>query len=204
MSPSISKIQLLEKARAGSADALGELLQLYENYLRVLVLAQFEARLRARVSPSDVLQETFYEVHRDFSNFRGVTVQEFLAWIRQILIHNLKRCAERHVYAARRDVRREVNAEELAARLEQSAARLDSIIADAASSPSMRMEREELQLQVANQVANLPADYRDVIVMRHFRSMTFEEIARTMDRSAGAIRMLWLRAIKQLQVELKS
>lgn len=203
MSLSTTKLQLLDRARAGSTDALGQLLQLYENYLRVLVLAQFEARLRARVSPSDVLQETFCEAHRDFASFRGGTLPEFVAWIRQILVHNLKRCADRHVYAARRDVRREVNVEDLAARLDQSTARLDAMIADGATSPSLRVERQQQQLQIANLVANLPPDYRDVIVMRHFQSMSFDDIAGVMDRSAGAVRMLWLRAIKQLQAELK-
>lgn len=203
MSLSSSKMQLLDRARAGSSDALGELLQLYENYLRVLLLAQFESRLRARVSPSDVLQETFFEAHRDFANFRGGSLSEFVAWIRKILIHNLKRCVERHVHAARRDVRREVSVEELASRLEQSAARLDAILADGASSPSMQAEREEMQLRVANLVANLPSDYRDVIVMRHFRSLSFDDIALAMDRSAGAVRMLWVRAIKRLQAEIR-
>lgn len=204
MSESITNSHLLREARAGSSDALGQLLQLYENYLRVLLLAQFQSRLKARVSPSDVLQETFYEAHRDFSQFRGLTIPEFLTWIRKILIHNLKRCIDQHVHAARRDVRREIGVDDLAASLEHSAARLDAIVADQASSPTMRVEREEIRVAMTNFIAALPDDYRDVIVLRHFRGLSFEEIGKEMDRSSGATRMLWLRAIKQLQARFNA
>lgn len=202
-SSSASTTLLLERAREGSDNSLGRLLKLFENYLRVLVLAQLEQRLAARVSPSDVVQETFYEAHRDFAQFRGVTTGEFVAWIRKILIHNLQRVAEQHVHTEKRDVRREVGLEDLAANFEQSAARLDAFLADQGASPSMVAERHELQIEVANRVAELPADYRDVIVLRHFRGLSFEAIGKQMDRSAGATRMLWLRAIKTLQAGME-
>ena len=71
--------------------------------------AQLDDRLRARVSSSDVVQETFYEAHRDFPAFRGATPEEFLGWLRRILLNNLLRAVEQHVTAAKRDVRREVS-----------------------------------------------------------------------------------------------
>ncbi|HEY6564181.1 MAG TPA: sigma factor, partial [Pirellulaceae bacterium] len=108
-----SPAELLTGARAGRGDCLGELLQRFGNYLTVLSTAQLDAKLRGRVSPSDVVQETYVEAHRDFPQFRGETESEFTAWLRQILVQNLARAVERHVLAAKRDVRRERSMEEL-------------------------------------------------------------------------------------------
>jgi RNA polymerase sigma-70 factor (ECF subfamily) len=50
----------------------------------------------------------------------------------------------------------------------------------------------------------MPADYRDVIILRHIEGLPFEEVAARMDRSAGAVRMLWLRALKKMREALDS
>ncbi len=196
--------ELLDRAQAGSVECLGALLQLYTNYLKLLVLAQLENNLRVRVSPSDVVQETFFEAHRDFVQFRGKTSGEFLAWLRRILVNNLCRVVEQHVLAEKRDVRREVSMERLASALEQSTARLEAVLPDPGSSPSAGAHRREMEIVLADQLAELPTDYRDVIVLRHIEALPFEEVARRMERSSGAVRMLWLRAVKSLRERLES
>ncbi|QDS99615.1 sigma-70 family RNA polymerase sigma factor [Adhaeretor mobilis] len=190
---------LLARAQQGSGESLGQLLQLYTNYLRILVVSQLDGKLRQRVSPSDVVQETFFEAHRDFQQFRGKTTPEFLAWLRKILVNNLHTVVEKHVLAGKRDVRREVSAEKLGADLEKSTLRLDAFLPDPGESPSMHLQQREMQVRLANELAALPEDYRDAIVMRHLEGLPFEEIGRRMDRTAGAVRMLWLRAIKLLR-----
>src|SRR3954464_4052816 len=110
---------LIDRARRGSKSSLGSLLEQYRNYLAVLAATQIERRLRPRVSPSDVVQETMLRAHKNFGQFRGTTEPELLAWLRQILVNNLARFVEQHVLAARRDVRREVSIERLGVALEQ-------------------------------------------------------------------------------------
>ena len=73
--------QLLTQARAGAAECLGQLLQYYCNYLKLLVATHFDEKLQARCSPSDLVQETYVEAHRDFEKFRGTSEPEFLAWL---------------------------------------------------------------------------------------------------------------------------
>ena len=64
-------------------------------------------------------------------------------------------------------------------------------------------QEEVAVLQVlADQLAQLPADYRDVLVLRHLEGLSFGEVAERMGRSPGAVRMLWLRAIDQLRERL--
>ena len=88
---------LFAAACAGSTTGLGRLLSLYTNYLKLLVAAQLDQRLRARVSPSDVVQEAFFEAHRDFHQFRGESTAEFVAWLRRIVVNNILRVVEQHV-----------------------------------------------------------------------------------------------------------
>lgn len=191
-------------ARQGSSSCLGQLLALYSNYLKLLVTAQLDNRLRARVSPSDIVQESFFEAHRDFGEFRGQSIGEFVVWLRRIVVNNILRVVEQHVLTEKRDVRREVSLEEIGKRLEKSTVRLETLLAQQAESPSGCAARREDELLLADSLASMPADYRDVIVLRHIEGLSFEQVALRMDRSAGAVRMLWLRALKKMRESLQS
>ena len=191
--------ELFMSARAGSSSCLGQLLALYTNYLKLLVSAQLDSRLRARVSPSDVVQETMLRAHKNFGQFRGTTEQELLAWLRQILVNNLARFVEQHVLAARRDVRREVSIERLGVALEQSTIQLAALVPAQGKSPSMAVQQREEAVVLADRLAQLPKDYREVLVLRNLQGLPFEEVASRIGRSVGATRMLWLRAIEKLR-----
>jgi RNA polymerase sigma-70 factor (ECF subfamily) len=190
---------LIDRARHGSRSSLGHLLQQYRNYLVVLAATQIERRLQPRVSPSDVVQETMLRAHKNFGQFRGTTEQELLAWLRQILVNNLAKFVEQHMLAARRDVRREVSIERLGAALEQSTIQLAALLPDAEKTPSMAVEQREEAVVLADRLSQLPADYREVLVLRNLQGLPFEEVAAKIERSVGATRMLWLRAIEKLR-----
>ena len=53
--------QLLALAQRDGTDALGQLLELYRNYLKILAASQINARLQTRVSASDIVQEACHE-----------------------------------------------------------------------------------------------------------------------------------------------
>jgi len=202
--PTESEIEsLFAAARQGSNPCLGRLLALYTNYLKLLVAAQLDSRLQGRVSPSDVVQDAFFEAHRDFGQFRGQSTGEFVAWLRRIVINNILRVVEQHVLAEKRDVRREVSLDELGRRLEQSTVRLETLLAAQSDSPSGSAARREHEILLADALAALPADYRDIIVLRHIEALPFDEIALRMHRSPGAVRMLWLRALQKLRETLR-
>ncbi|MHB8897549.1 MAG: sigma-70 family RNA polymerase sigma factor [Thermoguttaceae bacterium] len=194
--------QLLQQARIDPEGVLGQLLQLYGNYLRVLASAQIDTKLQARISPSDIVQETFLEAHRDFLRFRGDSEREFLCWLRRILANNLAQAVEQHVLTEKRAVRREISLEKIGAAVERSTVGLDVVLMDHASSPSTCASRREYAVILADQLAEMRPDYREIIVMRHLEGLPFKEIAVRTGRTAGAARMLWLRAIHQLRHQL--
>src|SRR3954447_8057251 len=190
---------LIKQARRGSKSSLGSLLEQYRNYLVVLATTQIERRLQPRVSPSDVVQETMLRAHKNFAQFRGTTEPELLAWLRQILVNNLARFVEQHMLAARRDVRREVSVERLGMALEQSTIQLAALVPAEGKSPSMAVQQREEAVLLADRLAQLPDDYREVLVLRNLQGLPFEDIAGRIGRSIGATRMLWLRAIEKLR-----
>jgi RNA polymerase sigma-70 factor (ECF subfamily) len=195
--------RLFTSAREGSTTCLGRLLTLYTNYLKLLVATQLDHRLRGRVSPSDIVQDTFFEAHRDFNQFRGQSTAEFVSWLRRIVVHNILRVVEQHLLTEKRDVRREVSLEEIGRRLEQSTARLETLLAVESDSPSRHAVEREHEVLLADALAELPADYRDVIVLRHIEGLPFDGVAERMGRTVGAVRMLWLRALKRLRERLE-
>lgn len=193
---------LIVEARQGMRESLGRLLQTYANYIKLVAAAQVGVRLKVRVSPSDVVQETFLQAHRTFDQFRGRTEAEFLAWLQRILASQLAHLYEKHVLAEKRDVRREVSLDEVGAKLERSTARLASVLADNAPSPSSHAQQHERAVLLADELAELPPDYRQVLLLRNLEGMSFGEVAKHMQRSPGAVRMLWLRAVDKLRQQL--
>jgi RNA polymerase sigma-70 factor (ECF subfamily) len=173
-------------------------LQLYGNYLRVVAGVRLDDRLRARCSPSDVVQDTLLDAYRDFPRFRGRTKAEFLGWLRQILANNILRMTERHLDAAKRAVRREISLD-AAQGASRSSASLVGILADRVATPSAIVGGQEAADILVDQLANLPPDYREVLVLRHFQGLSFSEVGQRMRRSPGAVRILWVRAIGHLQ-----
>jgi RNA polymerase sigma-70 factor, ECF subfamily len=190
---------LLDRARQGEREPLGQLLQLYRNYLTILATTQLDGRLRRRMNPSDLVQETMLAAHCDFAKFRGTSERELLAWLRQILIHCLHHAIETHLNAKMRDVRREISVEQISAALDRSVVNFVQVLADRGPSPSEPAQQRERAVALADQLARLRPQYRDVIVLRNLQGLSFEEVADRMDRKPGTVRMLWLRAIDKFK-----
>ena len=64
------------------------------------------------------------------------------------------------------------------------------------------MRREQAVL-LADALACLPADYREVFILRNLEQIPVDEIAVRMDRSPNAIRKLWGRAMVSLKQALE-
>jgi RNA polymerase sigma-70 factor (ECF subfamily) len=191
--------QLLALARAGSVPALGQLLELYRDYLALLARLQISRRLQRKVDAADLVQETFLQAHQHFATFRGTTEGELVSWLRQILATTLANLVRHYCRTQRRDVRLERNlADELAA----SSQALDQALVAKHSSPSQRAARREQAVLLANALARLPADYREVIILRHLEGLKFAEVAHRMGRTVDSVKKMWTPALAELRSAL--
>lgn len=188
--------QLLRLAQAGDGEALGQLLELYGNYLTLLARMQIGRRLQGKVDAADLVQETFLAAHRDFARFRGQTEAEFVGWLRQILAANLIDLVRRYCGAQRRDVRLE---RQLVDELEQSSQAMGLVLVAKQSSPSQQAARRELAVLLADALKNLPADYAEVIILHHLDGRSFPEVACLMSRSLDSVKKLWVRGLARMR-----
>jgi RNA polymerase sigma-70 factor (ECF subfamily) len=188
--------QLVRLARAGDQTALGRLLERYRNYLGMLARLQIGRHLQRKMDASDLVQEAFLAAYRDFGRFRGTTEGELTGWLRQILATNLANQVQRYCGARCRDVRLERN---LAVELDQSSRLLDRALVAPQSSPSQRAARREQAVSLADALEQLPAPYREVLVLRHLEERSFPEVARRMGRSLDSVKNLWARALAHLR-----
>ena len=129
----------------------------------------------------------------------GKAEPQRLAWLRQILSHQLAHLVRRFAGTKKRDVAREISLEQSLAR---SSARLADLLAGTGSSPSQRAVQDEQSALLAAVLGRLPRDYREVILLRNVEGLSHDEIAQRMERSPGAARMLWIRALGRLREEL--
>jgi RNA polymerase sigma-70 factor, ECF subfamily len=192
--------QLLNRARAGDAAALGSLLELYRNYLSLLARLQIGRRLQGKIDPADIVQEAFLKAHRSFSQFRGTTEEELTGWLRKILASKLVDLL-RHYYGAHaRDVRLE---RDLAAEMARSSQFLDRALAAPYSSPSQQAVRREQSVLLADALEQLPESYREVLILHHLEELTFPEVAQRMGRTVDSVEKLWTRALARLRRALE-
>jgi RNA polymerase sigma-70 factor, ECF subfamily len=194
--------ELIRRCRNGEVDARDQLFARYQHYLYVLAQAQLDKRLRAKCAPSDLVQQTLLEAHRDFGGFQGQHECELLAWLRRILSHNLFNEA-RHYGARQRDADREISLDQVRAGVDHSSLALEHCLPAAGPSPSQLAQQHEAAVHVADALARLPEDYRTVLLLRVFEELPAEEVAQRMGRSAGAVRMLQMRALTALRNEME-
>jgi RNA polymerase sigma-70 factor (ECF subfamily) len=144
--------------------------------------------LSARVDRSDVVQEALTQAFQSLNQFRGRTEEEWVGWLHSIVTGHAGKI-RRHHRAEKRD-----------AGCDQTMP--PAGLADLAAGPvSCALEREQT-LRLAAAVEDLPDPMREVIVRRVFHQEPFDVVAGDMNRSPGAARVLWTRAIRQLRQTL--
>jgi RNA polymerase sigma-70 factor (ECF subfamily) len=174
--------RLIDGARQGDVQCRDQLFELCRSYLGFAARAQVESWLKRKVDASDLVQQTLLEAFRDFDRFEGCSEQEWLAWLRRILAHNVSDFIRRYRGTAKRQVRREVSFRDLS----------DTGLKHGAPepiAPGGTPSQEFLRIE-------------EVIVLRNLQRLAFNEVAERMGRSRPAVQMLWMRAIKKLQEAL--
>ncbi|MGC1717669.1 MAG: sigma-70 family RNA polymerase sigma factor [Isosphaeraceae bacterium] len=194
MRDDVLPVLLLEQARSGNDVALGALLELYRNYLRLVARSLISSALRVKLEPSDLVQETFLKAHREFTQFAGQSERELVSWLRRILVRSLSNQVKHHRRMARDHLRQE-SLEQL---LDRSSSTIQQALATSINSPSEQASRREQAVLLADALNRLPDHYRETFIQRTLEHVPFEPIAAELGRSVGAVRMLWARAVKRL------
>jgi RNA polymerase sigma-70 factor (ECF subfamily) len=92
---------------------------------------------------------------------------------------------------------------EFGAHLDRSSEVLDRGLIASHSTPSQHAARREQAVLLADAMAELPADYHEVIFLRHLEGLSFREVAARMQRSEDSVQKLWVRALAKLRRSLR-
>jgi RNA polymerase sigma-70 factor (ECF subfamily) len=182
------------------AEAPMPLLEHFRDYLRLLAGMQVSPRLRGKLDPSDLVQQTLLKAYQARGRLRARTPAEQAAWLRQILARTLAD-AIRDLHRDKRDVARERSLE---AALNESSSRLEACLAAAGMAPGQQAERNEQLVRLAAELACLPEPQREAVVLRHCQDLSLDDISCRLGRTRAAAASLLRRGLARLRERLGS
>jgi RNA polymerase sigma-70 factor (ECF subfamily) len=186
-------LRLLDRARAGDAAAVEQLLTRHRPFLVHVIDARLDQRLRARLDPSDVVQEAQMEAHRRIQDYLDEPVLPFRLWLRRIAYDRLVMLQRRHSGAARRSVRREHSL------ADHSSLILAQQLLAPGPSPSEDAVSRELAERVRRAVARLPESEREVLIMRNLEGLSNLEAAEVLGVDPAVSSRRYGRAVLRLR-----
>lgn len=184
--------KLLKQVRSGKPGAFDRLFECYRAYLRQVVEMRLDPKLSQRLDASDVVQETQMEAARRLEDYIEREPVPFHVWLRQIAHDQLLMARRRHVDAVRRAVTREVP---LPAR---SSMELAQQLLAGGSTPSQHIAKKEQAQRIRKALAELPELDHEIVLMRNFEQLSFEEIGYVLHISPAKAKMRHVRALLRM------
>lgn len=184
--------RLLDNVKTGDPSAFGPLFERHRDGLLIFLTNHFDPRLRARLDPSDVLQETHLEAMRRIHDYLSRRPMPFRVWLWKTGYERLLMQRRKHLKAARRGVHREERLPD------HSSLGLAQRLALRGSSPSERLVRAERIDKVRRALARLSESDREILLMRTYENMPYDEIGVLLDITAMAARQRHGRALLRL------
>jgi RNA polymerase sigma-70 factor (ECF subfamily) len=185
--------RLLELVGAGDREAFDALFARYRQYLRQVVALRLDPKLRPRLDPSDVVQETQMEAFRRLSDYLERRPMSFHLWLRKMACERAMMAQREHLRAARRSLAREV------ALPDRSSFQLAEQFLAKGSTPSQRLDRSELAHRVAEVMKRLTVSDRDLLMMRNLEGLSNQEAAEVLQIEPAAASQRYGRAVLRLR-----
>jgi RNA polymerase sigma-70 factor (ECF subfamily) len=172
---SITRV-LWRQAKAGDQSAYERLFSLHADRVLVFIRARL-GKLREKIEPEDVLQDTYLSAHRSFADFEYTDDGAFLRWLCRIIDNRLRDAHDYFTAKKRREV---------------------PVPRSALTGPVTALNRVENRERVESALRHLSDEHREVLLLRYFGGLSAEETGERMNRSAGAVRNLAARALVEL------
>ncbi len=178
---------LMEHVVRGSEAAFATLVDRYKGRVINVVCRFINDRDRAQ----EIAQEVFLRVfiHRERYRPSG----KFSTWIYTIAVN-----------LAKNEIRRRVRARGIVSldALLEAAGDSSKFVADNGPRPDRRLRQREIEEWVEKGLSELPEKYREVIILRDFQQLSYEEIEQVLGIPGGTVRSRINRARASLQERL--
>ncbi len=177
--------QLVELAVGQDPDAFGEIVRRWERKIFALCFGM----LGREDDAGDAAQEAFIAAYRNLKNFRGEA--KVSSWLHRIAVNQCLTIKRRQRTRAEDFFDTEDGSEERV------------FVASPLLSPARTIEKAERTNLIRQAVGALPTDLRQVVVMKEFEEMTFQEISETLDLPLSTVKSRLYTALKQLKMRLE-
>jgi RNA polymerase sigma factor (sigma-70 family) len=172
--------KMVEKAADGDIEAFGELYSIYLAPIYRYVSYQ----VRDKMTAEDIVEEVFVKAWKAIGTCKGKS-QTFSAW--------LYRIAHNHVVNTLRRMNKRVS-------LESAEVEIETLIE--VTNPEQEVEAKLAKQELLEAMACLSQNQRQVIILKFIEGLNNSEIAQILGKREGAIRVLQMRALSKLRLEL--
>jgi RNA polymerase sigma-70 factor (ECF subfamily) len=193
-----ASVDLIERARAGDRGARSALFAQHRDRLRRMVEIRLDARLRARLDASDVVQDAYVDVVEHLDDYLRDPKLPLLLWLRLVVGERLSKLHRHHLGTQMRDAGREVSLYHGALPVASSAA-LAAQLLGKQTSPTQAAVRAERILRMQEALNSLDPMDREIVSLRHFEELTAAEAAQVLGIEESAAVKRDFRALKRLK-----
>jgi RNA polymerase sigma-70 factor (ECF subfamily) len=137
---------------------------------------------------SDLVQITFLEAYCSFPSFRGKTIAEFTSWLRTIALRTMTRAVKKHQ-------RRKLPIQDD----DSNHQRVEEIKGNSSIWPERKAIKNEEEARILGLLANLSSEMQQVILYRLVDDLPHKEIAKKLNKTEEATRILFFRALHRYQ-----
>lgn len=186
-------LQLLRKIKAGDKRALDQLFRRYYDRLLEIVRMKLGQEMRWKVQSSDVLQEVFIVALNNIEEFEPRPKANFLNWFAVKIEYKI-----RDMYDYFRAAKRNQCLEAPLGAMDPEQGSVFENLPGRDKTPSQILMAHEEVRKIQKAFDKLGKDQREVIVLRIFEGLSFNEIGQLQGRQPDAARMAFSRAMAKL------
>jgi RNA polymerase sigma-70 factor (ECF subfamily) len=187
-------LELLNGAREGRQRDFTLLFERYRDRLSIVLRRKMDERLRRRIDPDDIVQETFSDAFSDLSAFSYRGEGSLYRWLLTIALRKLADGKRFHLGTLKRAVRGERSLQSQVGDGRDGGIERGDLIAGKGPTPSVIVYQKEREQIAEDILAELPEDYRTAIRLSIEEGLPLAEVGERMGRSAEAARKLVTRA----------
>ena len=164
-----------------------------QQYVSLLAEDHVPDQLKAKVDPSDLVQDTFLAAHGDFANFRGTTGQELIAWLKKIMQNRIAE-AVRSYTSHKCAVNREIRLDWIGA----SSERIEALATHSMTPGAWLIYREEVEA-LDRALEKLSPRERAVLDLINRDQLDYGWAGAVLGLSYDQTRREWYRVLKRLR-----
>jgi RNA polymerase sigma-70 factor, ECF subfamily len=178
--------QIIERTLAGETDAFSLLVRRWERSIYGLSLRMLGRDEDAR----DVCQETFLAAFRNLRKFRGDA--KFSSWLYRIALNACNSRLRKHSAMAEQSIDQE-----------DGDGRMYEIADNGLEDLPERLQRDQRAKMVRKALQSLPAEMRQVIIMKEYEELTFAEIAEILQIPVSTVKSRVYTGLQQMAARLE-